>query len=190
MTDKKQDMGLVIPLPIKTIDPTVKPYTYTDFYKPCDLAFIHATWTNSFMCSKPARLCSGEKEYKRKHTQLIDAILSFPSTLVYVTRLKDDDTSILSYAVMDCTYYVLHYVYTKLTYRKCALAQNLVLGKGLTSYSMPMQNALPTGPKYLLPTWASHMQWNPYFLFEVMKHYGDKKAIQRYTNEHDSNGNS
>ena len=142
------------------------------------------------MCSKPARLMDSERDYKRKHTELINAILSFPSTLVYVTRLKDDDTSILSYAVMDCRYFVLHYVYTKLTYRKCALAQNLVLGKGLTSYSMPMQNALLTGPKYLLPTWASHLKWNPYFLFEVTKHYGDKKAIERYRNEHDSNANS
>lgn len=165
---------------IKTIDPTVKPYTFTDFAKDTDKPFIYSTWIQSYAISQTARMCKSEGEYKKLQSLVIDAILSQPSTQVYVSRLKDEPDSILSYAVIDCVQKCLHYTYTKLNYRNCALAQNLCLGKGLEYYS---HHRAPNAEgaasvrfayEHMVPKWATHLRYHPYLLLEVVKSHGSR----------------
>lgn len=152
------------------IDSTVLPFVYIDNYSQKDIPFICATWSNSFRHSRIGSLLS-VREFKRFHYELMAAVLAYPSTQVRVVRLKEDDTSLLSYAVYDVCESVLHYTYTKYEYRKNGLACNLCLGKNIKFVSMESD--------LKLPSFLWHLKHHPYFLFGVMQSYGYKTCLDR-----------
>ena len=171
------------------IDATVNPFVLTEFASVGDQPFIYSTWVKSYGLSQTARMCRNEKEYMKYQSKLIAAILSRPSTQVYVCRSKDELDSILSYAVIDCVLRCLHYTYTKYNFRNCALSANLCLGKGLEYYShhrsVNTQAATAQGFKYehLMPKWAAHLRYQPYLLLEVMSDYGHQQQ-QQHQHQH------
>lgn len=174
-TQRINQITPAIPL---SIDPTVKPYTYTDFAADTDKPFIYSTWVNSYSLSQTSRMCRSEAEYKRLQCEIIEAILHTPSTQIYVTRVLGEPDSILSYAVLDCVHKCLHYTYTKFNYRSCALSQNLCLGKGMEYYShnraVNHEQASKQSFKHehLVPKWAIHLRYHPYIIVEIVRNHG------------------
>lgn len=165
---------------IHKIDGTVLPFIYMDDFAETDRAFVCATWANSLFESIKQGANSQNAQFppryiKRYFNDIIQAVLFYPSTQIKLFRLKDDPTSILSYAIYDTTEKVLHYTYTKFEYRQGSLACNLCLGKGLEYYS------LETGMK--LPSFMCHLKYHPYFLYGVVQAYGYKICLQSRAQE-------
>jgi len=152
------------------LDPTVRPFVIFDTAGQGDKAFVCATWANSYQGKFVGQL--SKYEYKRCQYTLIEAVLAFPTTQVFVVRSAEEPTSVLAFAALDEKRKVLHYMYCKFEYRKNALCQNLVLGRGLRYLSM--------SPGYRLPQWASHLYFHPYILDEVFIHYGSEQQKRQH----------
>jgi hypothetical protein len=166
---------MTMTMTIKTIDPTVKPYIYTDKGKEFDWPFIYATWVASYKVSQTAFLCRSLKEYEHYQREIIKSILEMPTTTIRCVRLEGDSDSIITYVVMDKSLQCLHYCYTKFDYRKCALAQNLVLGSNLvyTSSNRAVNHKFAGLYQFryenLMPWWGAHLRFHPYLLLDIVK---------------------
>lgn len=89
-----------------------------------DLNFIYSTWLDSFHDDS----CFGRMSFNRMfynfYRHVIDLILSKPDTKVLVATVKEEPLVILSFLVFEPK--VIHYVYTKMPFRRLGLASSLI----------------------------------------------------------------
>lgn len=126
---------------------------------PSDVPFIFSTWLRGYRRSSFARPIPSATFFSIHH-QVIERILSRPSTQVYVACAPDDHDSILAYVVSEPQ--VLHWLYTKMLYRGHGLAKALIKESGLDPADMTFTHLSEMGPE--LQARYPHAKYNPYLL--------------------------
>lgn len=123
-------------------------------FQKTDEGFIYSTWLRGLSYRCPLFKEIPKEFFYDIYGKVVNAILSRPTTLIYIACLKDDPEIILSYSIQEKTSLgnVLHWVYTKQAWRELGLARKLI---DPTTIYYTHQTTLA---KYIKPL---HWKYNP-----------------------------
>lgn len=97
--------------------------------KSSDLSFIYSTWLESYRYDSSIGKSHKNSIFFSAYAQTIDHIFSKPSTKCFIASEPDFTDTILGYIVAEphTPIPILHYIYTKGSFRKLGIAQSLML---------------------------------------------------------------
>ena len=93
---------------------------------PEDYNFIMATWLRGIFYGESIFSLMKKDTFMNKYHKILTYLLTQPGLSIRVACLKDDPSVILGYSVMDKDEKVLHWVFTKKSWRNIGIARSLV----------------------------------------------------------------
>lgn len=96
--------------------------------KGADLAFIYATWVDSFRYDSCLGKSCRNQVFFPEYNKIVDSILQHPDTKVLVAQKPDEIDVIYGYLVYQGKSF--HYAFTKEAFRKWGIAKSLFLEAG------------------------------------------------------------
>lgn len=123
----------------------------------CDLAFIMASWLQSYFRTSNYTKDVSEPIYYAEHRKVVETILSRPETRVEVACNPDDNKQIYGYAVTEAHHAlrIVHYVFVKRLFRDFGIAKALL---PFCSEPCLVSHLTVTGKHILPKAW----QYSPY----------------------------
>ena len=133
-----------------------------------DLAFIYSTWLNSYRSDSHHRKTCTKFVFFKEYPKVIDLILA--RSQVLVACLPDDENVIIGYLVCETMNNILHYAYTKESFR------NLGVAKSLIKWT-PLKDPVLTHKTRCVEPLIEFlgMTYNPFLLFERGEYGEDKE---------------
>lgn len=129
-----------------------------------DEPLIYSSWLKSYRANSAFSKRIRTDIFFSNHHQVIEAILSRPTTRMLVATVADDPDTILGWFVFDLAGPVLHYVYVKEPFRHWGIATSLVTASGLDLSSAVFTHLTDASDTYQ----RSHqgLSYNPYPAFQ------------------------
>jgi hypothetical protein len=144
-----------------------------------DLAFIYATWLNSYRYD--AKLSKGVRNqiYFAEYNRVIDRILTRDNTKVQVACKPDEPIVIFGFMVSQPGVY--HYCFVKEAFWKQGIAHSLAEASGNLAYPNPQYTHRTS---LLGPVLAAHPEliYNPFILFKQTQKEHSNVRIDRIDN--------
>lgn len=91
---------------------------------PNDIAFIYATWLNSYRDDGYTAFGTRNIVFFPNYTKVIDRILAKPETKVLIAHVKDEPNVLLGYMVFEDK--IIHYTFCKRTFQGFGIANALM----------------------------------------------------------------
>lgn len=129
-----------------------------------DLAFIYATWVNSYQKDSALGRSCKASTFFHEYNQIVDSILDRPETQVLVAVKTDEPHVIFGYLVFEP--HRLHYAFVKRIFHRRGIARSLLEASGVSTRTLTHMT------DSMRPILDQHPEWsfNPFSLYERISH--------------------
>lgn len=135
--------------------------------KGADLAFIYATWVDSFRYDSHLGKSCRNSTFFPEYNKIVDSILQHPETKVLVAAKPDEMDIIFAYLVHQGP--LFHYAFTKEAFRKQGIGKSLFLYAGGEPTSIFTHRTFGFDPIFKK---HANLIFNPFSLYKKEPNHG------------------